>query len=52
MQKGHIQEEEEAVKEEFRNTVQVCRAGATKAQLVLMCGSGVKGHKKSFYHLH
>lgn len=52
MQKGHIQEEEEAVKEEFRNVVQACRAGVTKAQPVLTRAGGVRGHRKSFYHLH
>lgn len=52
VQKGHIQEEEEAVKEEFRNIVHACRAGVTKAQLALMRTSDVKGHKESFYHLH
>lgn len=50
IQKGHIQEEEKAVKEEFRN-VQACRAGITKAQLVSMCANGLKGHKKNFYYL-
>lgn len=44
MQKGHIQEEEEAVKEEFRN-IQACRAGVTKAQLVLTHAGGVRDHR-------
>jgi len=50
-QKGHRQEEEEAVKEELKNTAQEHRACVTKAQLMLMRASGVKGHRKSFYHL-
>lgn len=51
MQKGHMQEEEKTVKEEFGNIVQACRASVTKVQLVLICASGVKGHKKGSYRL-
>lgn len=51
MQKGHMQEKEKTVKEEFGNIVQACRASAQINTSWTFVTSGVKGHKKGSYRL-